>query len=176
MKQRVTTKEAILEKALDIAKREGVDKVSIRKLASECQIAVGSMYNYYPDKQTLINAVSENFWSTILKDQEQLYRSGMGFTFFLEQYYLFLYAKLADYDRSWLKEMDAGTKAAAIKLFRMVVDEDDRINGSIWNIELNQDTFCEYVLTNIIALLRAGEGDCRFFVFLLEQLLYGGRG
>lgn len=172
MNKKVTTKEAILEHALNIAKREGVDNVSIRKLAKECGIAVGSMYNYYPDKQTLIAAVSENFWGVILKNQDQLYREGMGFTFFLEQYYMFLYAKLADYDNGWLKEMDRGTKTAAVLLFRRAVDNDDRINRSIWNIELNPDAFCEYVFTNIIALLRAGENNCRFFVFLLEHLLY----
>ena len=130
------------------------------------------MYNYYPDKQTLINAVSQDFWSTLIKDQDRLYREGMGFTFFLDQYYMFLYAKLSDYDRSWLKEMDQGTKNQTVLLFKSVLDNDDRVNRSIWNMELNQDIFCNYVLTNIIALLRAGENDCRFFVFLLEHLLY----
>ena len=172
MKQKVTTREAILEHALAIAKREGLDQVSIRKLAKECGIAVGSMYNYYPDKQTLINAVSQDFWSTLIKDQDRLYREGMGFTFFLDQYYMFLYAKLSDYDRSWLKEMDQGTKNQTVLLFKSVLDNDDRVNQSIWNMELNQDIFCNYVLTNIIALLRAGGNDCRFFVFLLEHLLY----
>ena len=172
MKQKVTTREAILEHALAIAKREGVDQVSSRKLAKECGIAVGSMYNYYPDKQTLISAVSQNFWSTLIKDQDRLYREGMGFTFFLEQYYMFLFVKLSDYDRSWLKEMDQGTKNQTVMLFKRVLDNDDRVNQSIWNMELNQDIFCNYVLTNIIALLRAGENNCRFFVFLLEHLLY----
>ena len=50
MKQRVTTKEEILEHALNIAIEEGVDQVSIRKLAASLNIAVGSMYNYYKDK------------------------------------------------------------------------------------------------------------------------------
>ena len=54
MKQRVTTQEEILEHALKIAIEEGVDKVSIRKLATSCGIAVGSMYNYYKDKESFI--------------------------------------------------------------------------------------------------------------------------
>ena len=73
MKQRVTTQEEILEHALKIAIEEGVDKVSIRKLATSCGIAVGSMYNYYKDKDALMTAVSEHFWGNILKDQEQLF-------------------------------------------------------------------------------------------------------
>ena len=61
---------------------------------------------------------------------------------------------------------------SAIPIMRKVLDGDMRINGSIWNIELNEDAFCEYVFINIMALLRAGENNCRFFIFLLEHLLY----
>ena len=172
MNHKVTSKEEILNKTLDIAKAEGIDNVSIRKLAKACGIGVGSMYNYYPDKSALIAAVSEHFWDIILLDQDKIYRPGLGFTMFLEQYYIFLYARLSKYDSSWLKAMQKSTKLAAIELFKNVLEEDDRVKESIWNIELNQDTFLEYIFTNIIALLRAGENNCRFFIFLLEHLLY----
>ena len=72
MRQKVTSREQIREAALAIAVREGIDHVSIRKLASACDMAVGSMYNYYPDKDALIEAVAETFWGTIMKDQEKL--------------------------------------------------------------------------------------------------------
>lgn len=172
MNHRVTSQSEILEKALDIAKKEGVDKVSIRKLSNACGIAIGSIYNYYPNKESLIVAVSEHFWGQLLADQEQLFRAGIGFTAFLEQYYMFLYGRLAKYDSSWLGAMDAGTRRLAVGLFRKVLDGDGKVDHSIWNMELNQDAFCEYVLTNITALLQAGENNCRFFTFLLEHLLY----
>ena len=68
--------------------------------------------------------------------------------------------------------MDAGTREQAHKLFLKVLEEDDRVIGSIWNMELNQNAFCEYVLNNIVALIRTGESNCRFFILLLEHLLY----
>ena len=172
MNEKITTREEILEHALDISMREGIDKVSIRKLAAECQIAIGSMYNYYPNKQALMTDVSENFWSIILLNQEELYRSGMGFTMFLGQYYSFLYGRLFQYDNSWLGAMDEKTKKQTVDFLRRVLDEDERVLPSIWNIDLNQEALCDYVLTNIIALLRMGENNCRFFIFLLEHLLY----
>lgn len=172
MKQRVTTKEEILEHALNIAIEEGVDQVSIRKLAASLNIAVGSMYNYYKDKEALMTAVSEHFWNNILKDQEQLFRPGMGFTMFLEQYYGFLYGRLYRHDISWLSAMDETTKDQALGLFMRVLEADERVIGSIWNMELNQNAFCEYVLNNIMALIRTGESNCRFFIFLLDHLLY----
>ena len=172
MNHHVTTKEEILEKALDIAIKEGVDKVSIRKISRACGIAIGSVYNYYSNKDALILAVSEHFWTHLLQDQEKLFQRGISFTAFLEQYYMFLYGRLAQYDNSWLGTMDSVTRKKAENLFYKVLSEDHRIDLSIWNMELNQEAFCEYVLINILALLQAGENNCRFFVFLLEHLLY----
>lgn len=173
MNHRVTSQEQILEQAMNIAVREGVDQVSMRKLAAACGIALGSVYNYYPNKEALITAVSEKFWNGILLDQEKLYRRGMSFTLFLEQYYSYLYGRLARYDKSWLAEMDGSApEKAALAMLRQVLSEDMRIDRAIWNMELSEETFCSYVLINIMALLRAGENNCRFFIFLLEHLLY----
>lgn len=174
MRQKVTSKEQILEVALDIAVREGIDEVNIRKLAKECRIAIGSMYNYYSNKDALIRAVAETFWSAILKDQERLYHSGMGFTMFLEQYYSFLYSRLSKYDNGWLAKMNGRIpqKKEAIQLLHTVLLADGKVKHSIWNMELNQDAFVDYVFSNLIALLQAGENNCRFFLYLLEHLLY----
>ena len=39
-------------------------------------------------------------------------------------------------------------------------------------MELNQEAFVDYVFSNLIALLQTGESNCRFFLYLLEHLLY----
>lgn len=174
MRQKVTSNEQILDTALEIAMRGGVDSVSVRKLAKALGIAVGSMYNYYPDKESLMAAVAETFWGNIMRDQEKLYQRGMSFTMFLEQYYSFLYSRLSRYDRSWLAQMNAGRPKGqeAVQLLQQALTNDREINPAIWNMELNQDAFTEYVFANVIALLQAGENNCRFFIYLLEHLLY----
>lgn len=173
MNHRVTSKEQILDRAMEIAVEEGIDAVNIRRLAASCQIAIGSVYNYFEDKNAIISEVAERFWAGILADQEKVYRSGMEFTTFLEQYYRYLYGRLVRYDKSWLAGMSARSpERAAIRLLQEAIRNDHRVDRSIWNMELNEDSFCEYVMTNIMALLRAGENNCRFFIFLLEHLLY----
>ena len=173
MNRRKTSKDLIFEKALEIAKKEGVDKLSIRKLASSCNIAIGTVYNYFPDKEAMVTEMGKVFWNAIFEGQEKLYRPDMGFTVFLEQYYGFLYARMSPFDGSWVRELDGQIpKRAAIELLRQALAEDRRVNPSIWNMEFHPDTFCEYVFTNIMALLSSGEYNCRFFVFLLDNLLY----
>ena len=140
MNKRVTTADKILEQALLIAKKEGIDKLSIRKLALACGIAIGSVYNYYPNKETLVTAVAEAFWNHIFADQEKLYHSQMGFTGFLEQYYNYLYAKLSPYDRSWVRDLEGKIPMdETMKLFQKILKEDIRINPSIWNMEFQPE-------------------------------------
>ncbi|MBQ1681490.1 MULTISPECIES: TetR/AcrR family transcriptional regulator [Agathobacter] len=169
---KITTSDAILEKAFVIARREGIDALTIRKLATECGIAVGSVYNYFANKEAVVAACRSLFWGEILKDQEKLVRPGMGFTDFLTQYYSFMAIRLAQDDNSWLRVMDQSTMHSVQKLFSEVLANDSRINGSIWNLELTPDNFVEHVRANLLALLQAGERDCRFYIFLLEHLLY----
>lgn len=174
MRKKCTSKEEIRAAALAIAVRDGIDKVSIRKLADACGIAVGSMYNYYPNKDVLIDEVADAFWSDIMRDQDKLYRPGVDFTHFLEQYYSFLYSRLQRYDRSWIAQMNSRPPRTddALQLLWRVLDEDKRVNPAIWNMELNQEAFLKYIFVNLIALLQAGERNCRFFIYLLEHLLY----
>lgn len=173
MNHRVTSTDIILEKALFIAKKEGVDKLSIRKLASACGIAVGSVYNYYPDKEALVTALAETFWNNIFSDQERLYHHGMSFTQFLEWYYSYLYAKMSPYDGSWVRDLEGKIPMdATIQLLMQILKEDEKVNNSIWNMEFQPENFCRYVFTNIMALLQSGEANCRFFIYLLENLLY----
>lgn len=173
MKKRCTTTGKILETALEIAKKEGVDKLNIRKIAADCGIAVGSVYNYYPNKDALMSAVAEAFWNDIFSEQEQLYRLHSGFTGFLEQYYGYLYARLSSYDRSWLRELkEKIPMEEPIELLQKILSEDENVNPSIWNMEFQQENFCRYVFQNILALLQSGETNCRFFIYLLDNLLY----
>ena len=130
MNHRVTSTDLILEKALLIAKREGVDKLSIRKIATSCGIAVGSVYNYYPDKEALVTAMAEVFWNNIFSDQERLYHHGMSFTQFLEWYYSYLHAKMSPYDGSWVRDLEGKIPAdATVALLMQVLKEDEKVNN-----------------------------------------------
>ena len=44
-------KDMIFQSAKSIAKNKGIDKVNIRLVAKDCGIAVGTIYNYFPQKK-----------------------------------------------------------------------------------------------------------------------------
>jgi len=57
MPKQVIDRESLVSQAYAIASRDGISSLSVRKLASACGIAVGSVYGYFPTKADLTAAV-----------------------------------------------------------------------------------------------------------------------
>lgn len=58
--------EIVLEKALQVAETEGVDQVTIRRLARELGVMPNAIYSYFPDKGSLLEAVVDSIYSEVL--------------------------------------------------------------------------------------------------------------
>ena len=56
------TKAEILDVAYARAQQDGLGGLSIRSVARECGVAVGTLYNYFPDKASLVSAIVLRFW------------------------------------------------------------------------------------------------------------------
>ena len=65
MNKAVTSKEEILEVSRSIAASKGITAVNMRTVASECGIALGSLYNYFTSKAELLSTTVEAVWADI---------------------------------------------------------------------------------------------------------------
>lgn len=65
MKNPSISREFILSVSRRIISEQGFDALNIRCVASACQVAIGSVYNYFPSKGDLVCAVVENVWRDI---------------------------------------------------------------------------------------------------------------
>ncbi|WP_456273303.1 TetR/AcrR family transcriptional regulator [Bacillus sp. AK031] len=67
-------KKAIYTKILDVARREialsGFDKMSMRKIAIECNISVSNLYNYFTNKEALLDELVGEFYYQILNIED----------------------------------------------------------------------------------------------------------
>lgn len=59
MKQRAreAASSALLEAAEHVAAERGIDQTSIAAIAERAQVAVGTLYNYFPDRESLLAAL-----------------------------------------------------------------------------------------------------------------------
>ena len=65
MNKTATSRQALLEAAREIARRDGLGHISIRRTAAMCSVSIGTVYNYYPAKADLVLAVIEDFWKRV---------------------------------------------------------------------------------------------------------------
>lgn len=56
-------RETILQTAKNTLLSDGYDRLSLRGVARQCNIAVGTIYNYFPSKLTLIAAIMLEDWA-----------------------------------------------------------------------------------------------------------------
>lgn len=61
----VTSKEKILKTSRELIQQQGWSAVSIRSVAAACGVSVGSIYNYFDSKATLVGATVESVWCEI---------------------------------------------------------------------------------------------------------------
>lgn len=59
------SKDEILDVAYARAQSDGLSSLSIRSVARECGVAVGTLYNYFPDKASLVSEIILRFWQDV---------------------------------------------------------------------------------------------------------------
>ena len=55
-------RQTLIEKAIELSRTGGLSRLKLRDLARECNIALGTLYNYYPTKDSLVLDVVQQFW------------------------------------------------------------------------------------------------------------------
>jgi len=64
-------KEAILHRAGELIDLGEYDKFSVRSIARDCEIAVGTLYNYFSSKDELLKAVIDTHWQAMLDEVDK---------------------------------------------------------------------------------------------------------
>lgn len=65
MNKNITSKEQILNMSRELIKRKGFNSINIRTIADACNIAIGSIYNYFNSKEELTISIIGSIWLDI---------------------------------------------------------------------------------------------------------------
>ena len=58
----------IINASFDVLKKYGEEKFSMRLVAKKANISVGTIYNYYPDKEALLKVIDEKQGEILIKE------------------------------------------------------------------------------------------------------------
>ena len=67
----ITSKEAIMQVCRRIVAEKSLTALNMRLVADECHIALGTLYNYYADKDELVLATVESILRDIFHADQQ---------------------------------------------------------------------------------------------------------
>lgn len=185
MNKSATSKGTLLEIAREIAYREGISKVSIRRLAAQSGVAIGTVYNYYPSKADLVADVMEDFWRNVFHGSHFDTESS-DFLGSVEEIYRRLSVSLSVFERDFLEDLSGMEKAEKEKSriveqryiehmkagVLRILYKDQRIGGQVWTEAFTREELVEFTFSNMVKALEEGRETCTFLLEVLERLLY----
>ena len=185
MPKQVIDKDKLVDQAYLIAAREGISALSVRKLAAACEIAVGSVYMYFPTKADLTAAVFTRFFGQALFEECCRVDGRESFTDYVRKLRAALSAALAEMDVDWFAEMrrlprsehEALEAARGPMLAHMeqglqyVLEGDPAVVRSRLVGALSPEKLCPFVLGTVFTSLMESS-DCEPLFALLDTSLY----
>ena len=186
MNKPVVTKAELIDVAEKILVRDGLEKLNIRRLAKECNISVGCMYNYFPSKAELIFAVIERFWDTVIHKSAFHKVHANSFIEMVDEIYSRLLIGLEGFSSEFLSQISVlslqdrkkGKKMESEYFDRMkkamiqVINQDEGISPAVWTETFTKIALIEFVFRNILTSLRIGDLNCSMLIELVEHKIY----
>jgi len=182
----VTSRQDILKAARRLASDMSMSLIGIRQVADACNIAVGSVYNYFPSKAELLAALTEDIWVSAFGGS----LSGPGSIGFVDHVaWLFERARAATAEfPSFLSTHNVHFRSGEKKTGRSAMDRvfeglrqglldslklDPRITDHAFDGGLTYEELAEFAFINLYHLLSSGSDNCSTLLKVLSRVAYG---
>lgn len=181
----VTSADEILLACRELASQNGLKAVNIRSVAKKCNIAIGSIYHYYPSKEDLMIATVESLWKSIFHEANTCGRQGT-FLDNVQRFYLCAYKGAAEYPsfftqhslsfsssekpkgKQHMTEYFEHMKAGLLK----ALQEDEGIHPSAFTEAFSKNGFVDFVFSSMITLLLQQQPNCDLLLEVIRRSVY----
>lgn len=181
----ITSKDAIMQVCRKIAAQQGLSALHMRTVAKECHIALGTLYNYYADKDALLLAAVESVWQDIFHTDETCceasafpdYVAGLfdriqkgvaAYPGFLTAHSVSLAKSQNDEAKSTMERCFAHMKAGMLS----VLSADPKADADAFSETLTREAFVDFVMDHMLLLLVQGKKDCAALTALIGRVIY----
>lgn len=175
----------ILKIAKGIAYKEGLSKLTIRRIAKDANISIGSVYNIVGTKDELIFHLIEDYWENSLqKIIDQAEYSSKNFLDKLEELYVKIKSITKEFHKDWIKDLvgmhmanpevvgisNKYKKDIEIRIKEILLE--DSLIEEKFNENYCTDDLASFIFKNIMILLENDENDLGILKIILEKALY----
>lgn len=181
----IISKEKILKESRDLVASEGLDALSIRKLAKKCDLAVGTIYNYFSSKDDLMISTIESVWEDIFRIEE--YDQGADdFLKYLSDIFTHLSLGIEKYPNFFtihslsFKSQSIGkakdSMATYIEKLRenliYILDKDPNIKKDAFDDDFTKDDLVEFILSTSLCFIVDKNYNKDLLLKIVEKTLY----
>ena len=182
----ITSKEAIMQVCRRIVAEKGLTALNMRLVADECHIALGTLYNYYADKDELVLATVESIWRDIFHADQccvmdvsfsgyvadlyaRIRRGAEAYPDFLTGHSISIAGSKRGEAKSAMEHTFAHMKAGMLEVLR--ADQD--VQENTFTVSFSQEKFIDFVLEHMLVLLVQGQPDCAVLLEVIRRVIYG---
>lgn len=176
-----TLRGTLLDLAREIVATDGPGGLSIRVLAKRAGVASGTVYNYFANKDDILLVLTEEYWQNTLEEMRGEIHEH-SFAGQLCEIYSFLQSRVASSagmlmgslgnvesaGRQRMQSMQQVLRASIIERLHA----DDAIRQDVWNAMLTEEGFADFVIMNVMVLLRGNAPNIDFFIEIVKRILY----
>ena len=181
----VTSRESILETSRELIRTQGWEAVNIRNVAKARNISVGSIYNYFQNKSSLIGATVESVWCDIF----HVPKNPLVFDSFTECvewafacmrsgnekypdfFTMHSIGFIGEEKQSGQELMEKSWEHIKTGFFTVLMG-DKRVNRAVFNEIFTPKRFVEIVFSLILSSLIQQDYDSAAIVKMIELILY----
>ncbi len=175
----------ILDSAKDILLTKGYLKLSMRNIARECNIGIGTIYNYFPTKRDLVIELMSLYWNDYFDLLEIIINSNETFPIKLHSIFSKLDAFIKKFRETWLRPelyqasgyIKNGLKRETIyieKLIRRLEDflvSESLSGNSIPKLKFDSYETSKFIILNYITITQMPAFSYESFEKFLKELL-----
>lgn len=181
----VTSKEAILKTCREIVSENGLPALNMRTVAKRCNVALGSIYNYFHGKDELVLATIESVWKDIFH-MDHPGKTELSFSGYVAWVYKSVQNGTREYPNfftahsiSFASDKKSRAKDMMEKYFDHIkagmanaLSFDSAVQPDIFSPAFSESDFIDFVFSNLLLLLVQQKENCDFLLEIINRILY----
>ena len=159
--------------------------VNMRSVAGRCNVALGSLYNYFPSKDALILATIESVWQDIFH-MENTCETASSFPEYVdwifqsvrrgtEEYPNFFTAhslSIAGSGKSKAKNTMEHYFSHMKEGMAVALDQDASVRNDAFSASFSKSDFMDFILDNLLSCLMQRKSDCQMLLEIIRRAIY----
>lgn len=181
----VTSKAAIVAASRELAAEQGLQALNMRNVAQRCNVAVGSVYNYFSSKEDLIAATIQDVWQDIFH-KNQPCTQPESFVGYLELIFQSVREGAAEYPNFFSThsmsfgggERGRGRQVMEEYFVHMkrgllaALHSDPQVRKDAFTDTFTDVAFVDFVFSSLLSLLLKQQDSCVMLCEIIRRAIY----